>query len=240
MRWLLVLAMALACLAIAPVALAEDSDSFEEKKKIPLRRATFESYKAWATITVGWRDVINAQIRKKLLSGLPTTISTRAYVFHEGAPGDPLSLSIKTCRVVYDLWDEVFRIELHQAGHKRNTVAVNVEGVLRRCTEARRLPLAAVQSLDADKSYFVGVIVEVNPLSEEMLERIKRWVSRPKGAGAVGPGDSLFGSFVGLFITHVPAADRVLLFRTPPFVPSKLPVVPEKKKDDKSEKGKRA
>jgi hypothetical protein len=232
-RWL-ALAAILALAAPATVR-AEDSKSFEEKKKVPVRKATFESYKEWATVTVGWRDVINPEIQKKLLSGLPTTISTRAYIFHENAPGNPISLSIKTCRVVYDLWDEVFRIELHQAGHKLSTVAVNVEGVMRRCTEAKRLPIAAIKSLDATEPYFVGVLVEVNPLSKEMLERIKRWVSRPKGAGAVGPGDSLFGSFVGLFITHVPAADRVLLFRTPPFVVSKLPVVKEKK-DEKKDK----
>jgi hypothetical protein len=232
-RWL-ALAASLA-LAAPATARAEDSKSFEEKKKIPVRKATFESYKEWATVTVGWRDVINADIQKKLLSGLPTTISTRAYIFHDNAPGHPISLSVKTCRVVYDLWDEVFRIELHQAGHKLSTVAVNVEGVMRRCTEAKRLPIAAIKSLDATEPYFVGVLVEVNPLSKEMLERIKRWVSRPKGAGAVGPGDSLFGSFVGLFITHVPAADRVLLFRTPPFVVSKLPVVKEKK-DEKKDK----
>src|SRR5690606_16003146 len=230
-RWPLAVAALLTLASAAEVAHGEDSKSFEEKKKVPLRKATFESYKEWATMTVSYRDVIKGEIKKKLLSGLPTTITARAYIFHDNAPGDPVSLSIKTCRVVYDLWDEVFRIELHQAGHKRTTAAVNVEGVLRQCTETKRLPLATVKSLEAKQAYFVGVLVEVNPLSKEMLERIKRWVSRPKGAGAVGPGDSLFGSFVGLFITQVPAADRVLLFRTPPFVPEKLPVVKEKKKE---------
>jgi hypothetical protein len=66
------------------------------------------------------------------------------------------------------------------------------------------------------------VLVEVNPVSRETLERIKRWVALPKGAGAVGPGDSLFGSFVGLFVTHVPAADRTLSFRTPSFARGEL------------------
>jgi hypothetical protein len=131
--------------------------------------------------------------------------------------------------VVFDLWDEVFRIELSQGGRRRETVAVNIEGVLRRCTEARRLPLVSVKSLESSRRYFVGVLVEVNPLSKEMMERIKRWVARPKGAGNVGPGDSLFGSFVGLFITQVPDADRVLNFRGAPFVPVQLPELPPDK-----------
>ena len=56
----------------------------------------------------------------------------------------------------------------------------------------------------------------------ERKQLFERWVALPKGAGAVGPGDSLFGSFVGLFITHVPAADRTLAFRTPSFAKAEL------------------
>jgi hypothetical protein len=87
------------------------------------------------------------------------------------------------------------------------------------------VPGAAVAGLDKRRRDFVGVLVEVNPLSKEMLERIKRWVALPKGAGTVGPGDSLFGSFVGLFVTQVPDADRAVSFRTQGFVPSTLTVV---------------
>ena len=174
-------------------------------------------------MSVSWRDVVNKSIRKKLLSGLPTVIAMRAYVFAHKAQ-QPLSLSVQTCRVVFDLWDEVFRVDVHTAGRRRKTIAVNVEGVLRRCAEARRLPVVQVSKLAVSQKYFVGVLVEVNPLSKKTMERIKRWVARPKGVGAVGPGDSLFGSFVGLFITHVPDADRTVSFRTPTFTPAKLPV----------------
>jgi hypothetical protein len=228
-RALVVLALVLAALcALPPAAHAQDS-AIEQQQQLPRRKAKIVNYKGWAAMTVPYRDVVDDEIREKLESGLPTTIVTRAYVFPENED-KPVALSAKTCRVVYDLWDEVFRIELYQGGKRRDTIAVNVEGVLRRCAELRRMPIVSLKQLSAGKSYFVAVLVEVNPLSEEMLERIKRWVSRPKGAGAVGPGDSLFGSFVGLFVTHVPEADRVLSFRGQSFVPQKLPVEQEKKK----------
>jgi hypothetical protein len=51
-----------------------------------------------------------------------------------------------------------------------------------------------------------------------MLEQIRRWVSRPPGSGAVSPGDSLFGSFVGLFVARIGKADRTISFRTQTFV----------------------
>ena len=227
--WLALVTVLLAMSWAPPVSAKKEKVA---KKKLQTRKAKLVSYRKWVAMTVAWRDVVNAEIRRKLLSGLPTVIATRAYAFPDKGE-KPVSLSVKSCRIVFDLWDEVFRIDLRQGGRRKKTVAVNVEGVLRRCAEARRLPVVSMKMLKPKQRYFVGVLVEVNPLSKKMLERIKRWVARPKGAGAVGPGDSLFGSFVGLFITHVPEADRVVSFRTQAFVPAKLPVVKVKKKKEK-------
>jgi hypothetical protein len=200
-------------------------------QQLPRRKATFSISGDWVAFTVAWRDVVDAKIRNQLRSGLPTVIASRAYVFPSAA-AEPVALSIKTCRIVFDLWDEVFRIELRQGGQRRETVAVNIEGVLRRCAEASNMPLLPLRDLKPAERYFVGVLVEVNPISKEMLDRIKRWVSLPKGAGAVGPSDSLFGSFVGLFVAQVPAADRTVAFRTLTFALADLPK-PEPKPEPK-------
>ncbi|RLB62495.1 MAG: hypothetical protein DRI90_08975 [Deltaproteobacteria bacterium] len=222
--------MAMALGLLAPTVASAQSAEALSKKKLSRRKAKLATHRGWVTMTVSYRDVVNPAIRRKLLSGLPTVIASRTYVFPDKGK-QPVALGVKTCRIVFDLWDEVFRIDLQQGGRGRQTVAVNVEGVLRRCAEARRQPIVAKRSLKPQQRYFMGVAVEVNPLSPQMMDRIKRWVSRPKGAGTVGPGDSLFGSFVGLFITHVPDADRAISFRTQPFVPAVLPVIPTKKGD---------
>jgi hypothetical protein len=146
----------------------------------------------------------------------------RGYVFRETG-GDPVALTAKSCRVVYDLWDEVFRIQITQPGGSGAAVAVNTEGVLRNCAEARKMPMMERSLMKAGTRYFVAALVEVNPVSAEMLDRIKRWVSRPNGSAAIGPGDSLFGSFVGLFVARIESADRRLAFRTQAFVPPSPP-----------------
>ena len=74
---------------------------------IKKRAADLHKRGKWIVLTVGFRDVVNAHIRNKLVSGLPTTIATRAYVFPDRA-SVPLSLSAQTCRIVFDLWDEVY------------------------------------------------------------------------------------------------------------------------------------
>jgi hypothetical protein len=192
---------------------------------LPQRAAAVTLDKGTVRLSVSWRDVVDAEITKKLISGLPTVITMRGYVFREGG-GDPVALTAKSCRIVYDLWDEIFRIQLTQPGGQTTAVAVNVEGVLRNCAEARKMALVERPLLKDGSRYFVAALVEVNPVSAQMLDRIKRWVMRPNGSAAIGPGDSLFGSFVGLFVTRVGDADRKLSFRTPAFAPPNPPPPP--------------
>ena len=203
---------------------ARADDEPKSPASLPQRSGTVVNEDGEVRLTVAFRDVVDAEVTKKLTSGLPTVIALRAYVFPDGGT-EPVALGAKSCRIVYDLWDEVFRIQLTQPGGTKSTVAVNLEGVLRQCAEARRLSLVERSVLADDRRYFVAALVEVNPISAEMLERIKRWVTRPNASTAIGPGDSLFGSFVGLFVTKVPDADRKVSFRTQAFAPP----APEKK-----------
>ena len=69
------------------------------------------------------------------------------------------------------------------------------------------------------RPHFLGVIVEVNPVSPLMLDQMRKWVSRPAGSTGIGPGDALFGSFVGLFVKQMGTADRTLRFRTQSMTP---------------------
>jgi hypothetical protein len=213
-----ILALAIVTASSPRGARAEDDATPKTPAALPARAAQIALDDRLVTITVGFRDVVDAEISKKLQSGLPTVLTMRGYVFPE-AGGDPIALTAKSCRIVYDLWDEVFRIQLTQPGGQSSAVAVNVEGVLRNCGEAKKMPLAARALMGDSVRYFVAVLVEVNPVSPEMLDRIKKWVTRPTGSSAIGPGDSLFGSFVGLFVAKVGDADKKLAFRTQAFSP---------------------
>jgi hypothetical protein len=168
-------------------------------------------------VNVGYRDVVDGATVSRLNSGLPTTIVMSAYVFREGG-GPGIAATFKSCRVIFDLWNEVYHIELTQAGApKEDQIAATLEGVLRRCTESDRLVVAPRSILSPPGNYYLGAIVEVNPVSPAMLDRIKRWVSRPSDTASAAPGDALFGSFVGLFAVRPGRADRQLTFRTQSF-----------------------
>lgn len=170
-------------------------------------------------VSLAYRDVVDPATSAKLLGGLPTTIVMRAYIFRESG-GEAVAATYKACKVVFDLWDEVYRIEISQTGVADSfTVSPSLEGVLRRCAEADKLAVVHRSLLAPTDRFYVAGIVEVNPVSPDMLDRIKRWVNRPSDGTTAAPGDALFGSFVGLFVARIGAADRQLSFRTQAMVP---------------------
>jgi hypothetical protein len=200
------------------------ADDPPKQSELPRRQANFvwdKNEKTGQTLLrlgVSYRDVIDKAMADKLPSGLPTVITMRAYVWREGET-NPVALAVRTCRIVYDLWYEAYRLKISSPGGDRDLAAANVDGVLRQCAEVKDLPVADRSLLQAGKPHFIGVIVEVNPVSDQMLAQMRQWVSRPAGSTGIGPGDALFGSFMGLFVRQLGSADRTLRFRTQAVTP---------------------
>ena len=113
-----ILAMTIVTIASPQGARAEDDATPKTPAALPARVAQIALDDRLVTLTVGFRDVVDAEISRKLQSGLPTVLTMRGYVFSE-AGGDPIALTAKSCRIVYDLWDEVFHIQLTQPGGSR-------------------------------------------------------------------------------------------------------------------------
>jgi len=216
LRKLLATAVLGAAIGLAPTrAFAEAPPSPSD---LPRRQATFSWDRGRTTlrVNVSYRDVVDATVQKQLSSGLPTTIVMRGWVFRETG-GEAVALTVKTCRVLYDLWDEVFQLTISTPGSPdKPDVALNLEGVLRKCAEARELPLLAPGDYPKEPLFFAA-IVEVNPVSPEMMAQVKRWMSRPTGTSSTSLGGALFGSFVGLFVTRIDEAQARLAFRTQAF-----------------------
>jgi hypothetical protein len=186
----------------------------------PVRQATLAfDERQVLRMSVGYREVVDSATASKLMSGLQTTIVMRAYVFRESG-GPWIAATFKQCVVTFDLWDEVYRVEISQGGQPNvNQASATLEGVLRRCAETDRLGVVARSALPAPGPFYLAATVEVNPVSQDMLNSIKRWASRPTDTSTAAPGDALFGSFVGIFVPRIGRADREITFRTQSFAP---------------------
>jgi len=172
--------------------------------------------------SVSYRDVVDGSVRRKLSRGLPTTIAMTATIFRSGNP-EPIATTAQTCKVTWHVWEEAYKIELMRPGSRRTRWTTTLEGVLRRCAEARSLLVATSQQVSVGAAVFMRAKVQVNPLSPKLLEKIKRWVSRPSATGTAGPGDALFGTFTGLFMQRIGDAERELKFSSKLLIPRVQP-----------------
>lgn len=215
-------------LALVPASWVQPARAQEASAPLgaPARRANFgwntnqsELY-AW----VSYRDSIDSEIQVKLRRGLPTTIVLTALVYVVGQE-EPVATTIQSCKSTWHVWEEMYRVELtrpNDGGKVQRHWTPTVNGVLRRCAEARGLLIASRGQVPPGASVWLGATVQVNPVSKEVFQKIKRWISRPSRTATASPGGALFSTFTGLFMARIGEAERVFPFRTLAAVPRRL------------------
>jgi hypothetical protein len=160
-----------------------------------------------------FRDIMDADLQGKLSRGLPTTIVLTAAVYRPGVT-KPLSTTAQTCKVTWHVWEEAYLVEIMRPGSTRHSWTTTTEGVIRRCTEVRHLLAGDAGQIPVGVPLFAAGKVQVNPVSAELLLKIKRWVMRPSATGTAAPGDALFSTFTGLFLQRIGDAERQQKFST--------------------------
>jgi hypothetical protein len=178
--------------------------------------------------TVTWRgspelsyaagDFVDAAVLKKLQSGLPQTLITRLYAYDERGR-QPLALTALSCRVVYDLWDGVYRIERQTEKSDRTVSVKTLDGVIQQCLDVQSYVIGepGAYARERGRSIYFAAVVELNPLSQETVQRIRRWLARPSGNEL--EGNAFFGSFVSIFVGRkLGSAEKTLSFRSTLFV----------------------
>ena len=213
---LLSLAIALFCAFSSRTAYAQESS----EEVVVTREAHFD----WDADTgllyldLLYRDIVDANLQSKLSRGLPTTIVLTAAVYRAGS-AKPLSTTAQTCKVTWHVWEEAYLVEVMRPGSTRQSWTTTTEGVIRRCTEVRHLLAGDAGQIPVGVPLLAAGRIQVNPVSAEVLLRIKRWVMRPSATGTAAPGDALFSTFTGLFLQRIGDAERQQKFTTQAQVP---------------------
>jgi hypothetical protein len=193
-------------------------------------RALAEPTRSARFVSVNYRDVVDPEIEQKLRRGLPSTIVLTGTLYQVGKK-EPVATTAQTCKITWHVWDEVYVVEITRPGGTQTTPVINLEGVLKKCAEAHVLLTGTSSQVSVGSSVYLSAKVQVNPVSEETLEKIKRWVTRPSGTATAAPGDALFSTFTGLFVQRIGDADRELKFTTKSVVPAiQKPPPPKAKK----------
>jgi hypothetical protein len=206
MRFLVPLALALGFLTLASAALAEPTVQSRGMGIVQNGGAVELFYSA--------RDLVGPEAQKKIDSGLPQRIVVQHFVYVHGRT-EPIAVAGHSCRIVYDLWQALYRVEFEAFGSPPIAYAYRSRPeVLERCLVMRGAMLSLGPALSRVSKLYVASLIELNPLSSSTLARIRRWLARPRGDYNV-EGKAFFGSFVSLFVNdRIGAAERVIRLRS--------------------------
>jgi hypothetical protein len=194
---------------------------------LPVRVTGVETDGGKLTVSVGLQDLISGAERQRLSSGFATRILVRVYLHEEGSD-EPVSVAFQRAEIVYDLWDERFRIRVtRDSGADIQADARAPDDAVWRACALWHFPVADLRRLRPGARYFLAFRADLNPISEELQADVRRWlVQPPRGQRRVGAGDSVFGSFVSIFINpRIEDSERQLRFLSQPFT---LSVPPDK------------
>jgi hypothetical protein len=159
-------------------------------------------------------DFADAAVRRRLATGVTQMLVVRTYAYEAGSTA-PIAVAVRSCRVTFDPWPETFRVHEQSEAVDRTVELSSIEEVIARCLVADHVPVGTSRSWGSLHGHRVtfGVVVELNPLTPDAVQRIRRWLARPEGGGS--PDDAFFGSFVSLFVNRgIGDAERTLSFRS--------------------------
>jgi hypothetical protein len=172
-------------------------------------------------ISVGLQDLFGPRDVERLLSGFSTRVLIRVALVRDGGD-EPIAQAMRLAEIVYDLWDEKLRVRFStgKPGAAETQVVATPKAAVDLATSLVGFPLVESNRLEAGASYHVSLRADLNPISEELVSNLRRWLSHPSGRGRSGAGDSFFGSFVSVFVNpRVDDSERLLQLVSQSFSP---------------------
>ena len=195
---------------------------------VPTRQVGVSVIQGRVTVSVGLQDLFGDAERQRLKSGFATRVLIRA-ALEETSTGDPVALAVQRAEIVYDIWDEKFNVRTSDGmGIERRAVAPTVDEAIWRATALVDLPIIEASRLRPGERYTLAVRGDLNPISEDLLIEVRRWLVQPaRGQRRLGAGDSFFGSFVSIFVNpRIEDSERQVRFVSPPFTFGAVPPPP--------------
>jgi hypothetical protein len=145
------------------------------------------------------RDMMTPAVLEKFNSGVTARLLLRASVI-DADNGSVRSLSVTEYRIRYRVWDEEFVVRIWSPLGKESVQRFKDQtALLSRVAQQPHLPVAGAGDLVAGRRYFAVVEVEVDPVSEELLAKVREYLANPGGHRREGGGRGLFGNLARIF-----------------------------------------
>jgi hypothetical protein len=200
--------------------------------ELPRRTTGLALTPSQLVVSVGLQDLFAPEDRERLTSGFATRVLVRVALQEEGS-SEPVAVAFQRAEIVYDIWDERFRVRVARGtGPELRVEARTPDEAIARAAALWQLPVAEAARLRPGTTYVLAFRGDLNPISDELMADVRRWLVQPaRGERRVGTGDSFFGSFVSIFVNpRVEDSERQVRFLSQRFDPKQVRVLREDKK----------
>jgi hypothetical protein len=194
--------------APAPAALADER---------PPRQVGLHRRDGWLATSVGLHDLFYPNDSERLKSGFVSRVVIRAELYREG-DRRPLAIADRRSDILYDLWDERFTVQVIERDGPRKYTAATAQEAILLATALHRFAVGGLEQLAPGATYRLRFRADLNPLSEDLVKEVRRWLVQAPGQGRAGASDSVFGSVVSIFVNpQLEESERQLTFWSQPF-----------------------
>ncbi|HVV49976.1 MAG TPA: hypothetical protein VHO06_09975 [Polyangia bacterium] len=198
---------------------------------LPQREVGFGVKADHLTVSVGLQDLFGEGERARLKSGFATRVLIRA-ALEEASSGEPVAVAVQHAEIVYDIWDEKFDLRTSDGvTPEKRSVVSTADQAIGRAAVLLEAPVIETARLRPGGVYVLTVRGDLNPISEDLLVEVRRWLVQPaRGQRRLGAGDTFFGSFVSIFVNpRIEDSERQVRFVSQPFVWGTAPPPPPPK-----------
>ncbi len=195
--------------------------SLPDKRKLTVRLDRMAADSENLTVDLIIEHLLDPATTDVLERGIPVTLVCEVEIWRErSAWFDRLeAFRAVSTKLQWDAWDEVYVL---RSGDREETYAQLADAA--RALERRRLPIARLDLLDDDESYYLIINAALKPLTVEDVDELEGWLSgeiqsgRRHGFGLLG----LPKAFYGLVKNVTGFGDRNDTLRTDSFRRSEL------------------
>ena len=149
--------------------------------------------------------------RRRFLGGITSRVRIRTLFVD--LDGDEIGRFERLCEMRFDIWDEVAFVQVTDDATDRRLLFRLVDRALRACGVFEEAPMVPAGLLP-DQGFRILAEVALNPVSEELLEQTREFMSNPSGSSGNRP--SFFGAIARFFRSDRSARGESFLFRSTP------------------------
>lgn len=143
------------------------------------------------------KSALTERFRKRLSNGLTSRVVVDMRLID---PNDrPIATTSRRCFFQWDIWDEVLEVRIEDGPIRKQTLKRKLlERGMRDCALMTDVLIAHRTLLTVKGDYHLEVFVQLNPISEEQLQRAKGFMSNPRSS-RVGRPRSFFDTVLSIF-----------------------------------------